>query len=247
MQKILHTLAIGLALALAACDDGDIAEQTVSTAESGRTVKLTATVSGLSELREQNLNLALAGFDGESNYAVMQRVISSVSADTAQVEMVMSNVSSDIQTVELALTNSIRKRFIALSTLEMDNYSDNSPQDTIYMDLGEVDASLFGSLQMGLFDVACIQCHGGNGSQAASLDLTTGNSYDMLVDRASTRKEGMWRVLSGEPDSSLLNIILNEGGENVLNYNHTEVVSSQFKTNLSELLQLLSNWIAGLK
>ncbi len=245
-MKPLFLLLVG-ALALAACDDGDIAEQTVSTAESGRTVRLTATVSGLSELRSQNINLALAGFDGESNYAVMQRVISSTTADTVDVDMVMSNVSNDIQTVELALTNSLRKRFIALSTVQMDDYEDAAPTDTIYMNLGEVDASLFGSLQLGLFNQACIQCHGETGRTAGNLDLTAGNSYNMLVDQASTQVEGYWRVLSGEPDSSLLNIILNEGGENVLQYNHTEVVSSQFKTNLSEVRQLLRQWIADLK
>ena len=73
------------------------------------------------------------------------------------------------------------------------------------MDLGVRDVSRFGALQLGLFNMACIQCHGGNGGAgAAGLNLTEGRSYANLVNVSSTRKEGMMRVVGGNARESLL-------------------------------------------
>ena len=96
---------------------------------------------------------------------------------------------------------------------------------------------------MGVFNRACVQCHGANGRPAAGLNLTEGNAYASLVDVPSTRREGYMRVESGNAEASLLHLILSEGGENLLSHNHTEILSSQFKTNLEEMETLIDSWI----
>ncbi len=228
------------------CDSGDIKEQSVSTADSGLTVKLSGVLTGVKSLNDAGYSIALAGFDDDENYAVVQRTISAGSDEELPVNMVMSNISDNVSTVEFVVTNTLRKRFISIRTLQMSDYEGNSPTDTIYLDVGTVDVSLYGALQNGMFDQACIMCHGANGRKAADMDLTSENSYEELVDRQSSCVSGAMRVSSGFPDSSLLYTILTDGGENILEYNHNEVITSQFKTNLAEVRTLLYEWIESL-
>ena len=60
---------------------------------------------------------------------------------------------------------------------------------------------------------------------------------------ASTTHPDQMRVAGGNPEGSLLWHILNDGGENILHYNHTEVISSHFKDNLAEVRTYLRKWI----
>lgn len=227
-------------LCLSACDSGDILDQELSTSDLGRTVKLTATMSGVASW-DSKYAVSLAGFVPGDNYAHVVRTLPATTADGSQVELVLSNIDDEVKTVELAITNRLRERIITLARVNLEDYADNP--DTIRMDLGHLDVSRFGALQMGLFDMACIQCHGGNGRSAAGLNLTAGQSLGHLVDMPSTSKSDARRVVSGDAEGSLLHQILNEGGEDILHYNHTEVVSSQFKENLLEVLQLIDDWI----
>jgi len=66
-----------------------------------------------------------------------------------------------------------------------------------------------------IFDTNCVRCHepGGlgyvqtGGSQNNGLDLTRGNSYDVMVNQPShqlSEIEPKWRVLPGQPDSSYI-------------------------------------------
>ena len=94
-----------------------------------------------------------------------------------------------------------------------------------------------------MLDKACVQCHGANGRKAAGLDLTEGYTSADLVNVASTTHPDQMRVAGGNPEGSLLWHILNDGGENILHYNHTEVISSHFKDNLAEVRTYLRKWI----
>ena len=233
-----------LSLSLVSCDSGDIVEGGYSVQDKGKVVKLTARVSGVGSWAS-TYSVALAGFAKGDKYAIMQRALPVSTADGTDVTLTLNNITEQISTVEFAITDNLRKRIITLGRIAMADYDD--PQDTIRMDLGTVDLSLFGALQQGLFNVACIQCHGGNGRSAAGLNLTEGNAMENLVDVPSTRREGMMRVVSGDAPSSLLHQILSEGGEDILGYNHTEIVSSQFKENSEEVRDLLDEWIGTLK
>ena len=231
---------------LAACDGGDIADKVYTVDEKGKTVKLTAQVSGLGEWEGTGNAVAVAGFTADSKFAILQKALPSTSEDNLPVSIVLSNISDEVQLVELSLTNSLRKRLITLAVINMSDYSDNTTRDTIRLDLGNIDVGRFGVLQTGLFDRACIQCHGASGRSAAGLNLTKGNARAALVDVPSSQKEGYLRVESGNAEGSLLHLILSEGGENLLSHNHTEILSSQFKSNLEEVSSLIDSWIESL-
>ena len=228
----------------ASCDSGDIEEQSYTITDKGHTVKLTAVLSGI-ETWESKYSISLAGFSTGDNYAQVVRSLPNTTPDGTRVEMILSNIGDDINTVELAITNRLRERIITLARVNLEDYANQ--KDTIRMDLGPTDVSRFGALQLGLFNMACIQCHGGNGGDgAASLNLTEGRSFANLVNIPSTRKEGMMRVVSGNAQESLLHQIASDGGENLLHVNHTEILTNQFRENLNEVRQLIDDWINSL-
>lgn len=231
-------------LPLASCDSGDIEEQAVSIEDKGYTVKLTAVLTGIDSW-ESKYSVSLAGFTTGDNYAQVVRAIPNTTPNNARIELILSNIGDEINTVELAITNRLRERIITIAKVNLDDYANQ--KDTIHMDLGQTDVSRFGALQKGLFNMACIQCHGGNGGAgAASLNLTEGKSYANLVNTPSTRKEGMMRVVSGNAQESLIHQMMAEGGENLLHVNHTEILSNQFRENQNEVRTLIDEWINNL-
>lgn len=242
--KLCKLWVLLVALLSAGCDSGDIEEKTYAVSDTGYVVKLTVRISG-TEALDRKYTLALAGFVSGDNYAKVQQSLPTDIGEGETVSLVMSNVSEQVSTVEFVVTNRRRERIVTLRSISLADYDVNA-KDTIRLDLGTVDLSPFGCLQQGVFNVACIQCHGGNGRSAASLNLTAGQALSQLVDVPSTRKEGMFRVVSGDAQQSLLHQILAEGGEEILHYNHTEVASSQFKDNLSALRSFIDDWINGL-
>ena len=218
--------------------------QAISIEDKGYTVKLTAVLSGIDSW-ESKYSVSLAGFTTGDNYAQVVRAIPNTTPDSTRIELVLSNIGDEINTVELAITNRLRERIITIARVNLDDYTNQ--KDTIHMDLGLTDVSRFGALQKGLFNMACIQCHGGNGGAgAASLNLTEGKSYANLVNMPSTRKEGMMRVVSGNAQESLVHQMMAEGGENLLHVNHTEILTNQFRENLNEVRQLIDDWINSL-
>lgn len=228
---------------LASCDSGNILDKEITVRESGKVVKLTATIIGISDWGGK-YNVAVAAFSGDNQYALTQRAISENIAEGTFVSIVMTNLSTEVNTVELALTNRLRKRILTLASMNIDDFKDNG--DTIRMDIGTICVDEIGCIQRGIFDVACIQCHGANGRSAGNLNLTEGNAPACLVDvdaQSSVAGQGYKRIVEGNPDASLLYQILNPGGEDILHYNHTEVLSSQFKNNLDEVKSLLYEWI----
>lgn len=242
-MKLTHLFYILAAICIASCDSGDIVEKAYTVSESGRTIKVTGKVSGLSEWESTGYILAVSGFTPNNKFAVVQRALPISAEKELPISLILSNLSNEIETVELALTNSLRKRVISLAVIDMADHKDISAKDTIRFDIGTLDVGRFGVLQAGLFNRACIQCHGENGRAAAGLDLTESRAKEALVDVPSTCEEGFLRVASGSAENSLLHLILNEGGENLLSYNHREILSSQFKTNFAEIADLVDQWI----
>ncbi len=238
-RYLIPLLLLGAAALLDSCDSGDIMETHYTVDSKGYNVKLTATLQGLSSL-PAGYTLTLAGFQEGDNFAVMQRAIPTAT-EGSPVSLTLSNIGSNVSTVEVAVTNSLRERILSLATVKLDDYEGQT--DTIRLDMGTLDASATGCLQRGMLDKACVQCHGANGRKAAGLDLTEGNTYADLVNVASSTRPGELRVAGGNPNGSLLWHILNNGGENLLHYNHTEVISSQFKDNLREVRAYLRKWI----
>lgn len=242
--SIIH-YALCFALLFSACDSGDIVEKTFTVDDSGYVVKLTTRLIGADSL-DSKYTLAIAGYASGDNYARMQQTLPAPDAN-GSVSIAMSNISEQLNTVEFVLSNRRRERILSLATISLTDY-DAESRDTIRMELGDIDVSMIGILQRSVFDVACIQCHGGNGGNgAANLNLTQGKAFANLIDVASTRKEGMKRVASGDAEASLLHNILSEGGEGILHVNHTEILSNQFRENLYEVRQFIDDWIERLK
>lgn len=240
--RLASLLAVGL---FVSCDSGDIVDDRQTAVGNGRAVKLTAKVSGVKELGSRYV-VSLAFFKSGDNYAATVRSVSSSTEDGTDITLVLSPISKEISTVEFAVTDRLRQRIVTLSHLSVEDYPEQT--DTIRMDLGAVDVSAFSVLQSGVFNVACIQCHGGNGgSGAAGLNLTEGQALPQLVDVPSTCREGMLRVASGSARRSVLHQILSEGGENILHVNHTEILTNQFRENVVELRSFIEEWINDLK
>lgn len=236
-------LLASISCLLTACDSGNILDKEISIQESGKVVKLTATINGISDWGGR-YNVAVAAFSGDNQYALTQRAISENTADRTTVSIILSNLSSEVNTVELALTNKLRKRILTLASIDVDDFKADG--DTIRMDLGTIHLDETGCIQQGIFTSACIQCHGANGRAAGNLNLTGDNLSECLVGvdaQSSVAGRGYKRIVAGDPENSLLYQILNPGGEAILHYNHTEVLSSQFKNNLSEVKALLYEWI----
>lgn len=241
MIRLAGLLAVWL---FASCDSGDIVDDGQTAAGSGRAVKLTARVSGIRALGSGYV-VSLAAFRSGDNYASTVRAVSSSTEDGTDITLILSPVSSEVSTVEFAVTDRLRQRIVTLARLAVEDYPEQP--DTIRMDLGAVDVSAFSVLQSGVFNVACIQCHGGNGgSGAAGLNLTEGQALPQLVDMPSTCREGMLRVAGGDARRSVLHQILSEGGENILHVNHTEILSNQFRENVVELRSFIAEWINNL-
>ena len=80
----------------------------------------------------------------------------------------------------------------------------------------------FASIQREVFDsadtagrVACTNCHNAARSAfAGGLNLTSGVAYDQLVNRPSTQRPQLMRVLPGDPDNSYL-VRKMEGGPGI--------------------------------
>lgn len=234
-----------LSFFLVSCDSGDIIEKTTAKRENGHTVKLTASVTGMTDLTDK-YTLSLATFKAGDSYALTVYNVPATANDNGEVNIVMPNVGDDVSTVELTITNRLRQRVITLASISMSDYV--SATDTIRLNIGTVDVGMFNVIQHNVFNQSCIQCHGGNGGGgAAGLNLTEGQARTNLVDVASTRKEGMFRIVSGNASQSLLHQILAEGGEEVLHYNHTEVLSSQFKNDVAAVRTFIDDWINKLK
>lgn len=215
-KALLFTLA---ALMLAACDSGDILDKEIAVHHSGRVVRLTATVFGMGEWGD-NYNVALAAFADGNKYAVTQRAIPESTPDGKSISVTLDNLPADVSNVELALTNKLRKRILTLASIRLDDLAPAT--DTIRMELGTLQLDRTGCIRRGVFDVACIQCHGANGHAAAGLDLTRDT-----------------------PQADKLEHILRDGGAGILHYNHSDVLSSHFKNNLDEVKTLLHEWISA--
>ena len=230
-KHIFATLTALTALALTACDDGRIYEKTVSYKE-GRVVKLNATLSGLTNWPD-DYSVALAGFDGTDDYAVISKAISKT-AD-GQVTVVLSGINDEVNSVRLCVLDRLRRQVMSFRDMELEQ-----TRDTVYMEAGEVDVSMLNAIQQAYFNTTCANCHGASNRAAAGLYLTQGRSYAALVGQPSTKVPGSNMVEPGSAASSLLHRILHEEQVEGISMTHRDLVSEQNEQNI---LPLIDSWI----
>jgi len=230
-KHIFATLTALTVLALTACDDGRIYEKTVSYKE-GRVVKLNATLSGLTNWPD-DYSVALAGFDGTDDYAVISKAISKT-AD-GQVTVVLSGINDEVNSVRLCVLDRLRRQVMSFRDMELEQ-----TRDTVYMEAGEVDVSMLNAIQQAYFNTTCANCHGASNRAAAGLYLTQGRSYAALVGQPSTKVPGINMVEPGSAASSLLHRILHEEQVEGISMTHRDLVSEQNEQNI---LPLIDSWI----
>lgn len=236
-----HFLYLFLLLLLtASCDSGDVHEVYRRTS-TGRTALLTGSVDEWEEL-PGGYNLSLAVFGQTSEYALGQRVLTASDITDGRLRVMLSEVSDTVSTVELCVTNTLRKKVLTLQRVDP---SSLAPQDTIRLESILRSMTTAGCLQTGLFNEACIRCHGGGNQSARGLNLTEGHSMSMLVNVPAASNPDVLRVSGGNPEESLLHQILAESGADILHVNHVEILH-KLGVDTDVLRTFIDAWIKSL-
>ena len=205
-----------LLIGLHACDEGRIYENAVVATGEGRTVKMTGRISGVDKW-SGDYSVVVAGFDDESDYAIVSKVVPVSESDNDEIQLTMSGITDEVTTVELCVINKLRKRIVSLVAMECTEIA-----DTILMDAGTVDASMYNAIQQKIFNATCTACHG--------LSTTP-------VNRASTTVDGKMRVMPGNASESVLHLILGTDISSDWRIDHSQMITS------SDMQSLIGNWI----
>ncbi len=232
-----HILPFFLPVLLAglhACDEGRIREDAFVATGEGRTLEMTGCIGGADRWSD-GYSVVVAGFDDESDYAVVSKVVPpSSGADGDEIRLTMSGITDEVTTVELCVVNRLRKRIVSLAAMECTGIA-----DTIFMDVGTVDASMYNAIQQKIFNATCTACHGLGTAPGGGLTLLEGHSYADLVNRASTTVEGRMRVVPGNASESVLHLILGTDISSDWRTDHSRMITS------SDMQSLVSDWIDG--
>lgn len=237
MKDYLYTFAAAILLAFttASCDDGRIEEQSKSTG-TGRTVNITARLTGVGSWPESSYYVALAGFNDTSNYAVILKQVAAPDEDGGAVSMNLSNISDEVTRVELCVVTRLRQHVVALYTVDEDKLK---ASDDITVDAGSLDVGMFSTIQKNVFNTTCANCHGASTHAAAGLYLTEGRSHAAIVNQRSTKVDGEMIVEPYNSNGSVLyralSSSLSAGGS--WGYNHTGEVTD------SNILGMIRSWI----
>lgn len=234
MRKYIYFLMLIFTI-FVSCDDGRIYEKEIIIPQDGLVVKLNAQLFGATTWNDR-YSLVLAGFSDGNEYAVISKVITSNIASDGTIEVSMSGIKDNVDEVELCIINRLRKKVVTFKQTIKEDFPSNS--DTIYMDAGKLDISMYKAIQSNAFDVSCVGCHGGNGSAVRGLFLTDGKSYDGLVNKNSKVNPDMLLVNPGNAQESFLPLILEEDGH--VAHSHIDILDAKKKTTL---VTMIKDWI----
>ena len=112
-----------LLIGLHACDEGRIYENAVVATGEGRTVKMTGRISGVDKW-SGDYSVVVAGFDDESDYAIVSKVVPASESDNDEIQLTMSGITDEVTTVELCVINKLRKRIVSLVAMECTEIAD---------------------------------------------------------------------------------------------------------------------------
>lgn len=230
MKKEILSTALLMILGFASCDDGKIYNNNHIATE-GSTLKITSSISGTDKW-PTGYSVVVAGF-AESDYAVISKGISASGTEGETASVILGGVPEEVKQIEVCVINSLRKRIATFYEVDF-----NAQKDTIFIDAGTIDASMFNCIQKNVFDAHCIACHGTSTSAAGGLYLTKGKSYSALVNvKADLSPEEKMLVDPGKPDNSfILDVVLS----NTTRHDHSDILSV-----MPEKTTLLKSWIEG--
>jgi hypothetical protein len=234
MKKYIFATLLGLAAIAVSCDDGRIYPETVTLSE-GKTVVMEGTLTGL-ENWPGAYRVSIAGFEGaDDDYADVSKVISSSDVVNGKVSVELSGIKEDITVVRLCILDRLRKHIVSFKEVDVSNAT-----ETVKVDLGTLDVSMFNAIQLSYFSTTCANCHGASNRIAAGLDLTVGKSYKALVDVDSKKVEGKKLVETNNASNSVLHMVLSQESVEGIGMNHRDLVSEK---NELTILPLIDSWI----
>ncbi len=221
--------------AFASCDEGRIQEKKTEIPASGFTVKLTGTITGIDSWPSA-YRLVLASFKENNTNAAKSVQIFSAADKSDQVTAKLSGLNDEVTEVELCVIDNVRDRIITFASVTSDKF--NIEGDTLRMDVGTIDVSMYKAIQENVFNAKCIACHGQNGGAPRNLFLTSGKSHACLVDVDSKSNPDYKLVAPNNASKSLLPMILESDG--MLHHDHADILEARTKT---DLITLIKAWI----
>jgi len=235
MKKYIFAALFGLsALTLASCDDGRIYPETSTTAE-GKTVVVEGNVSGLDSW-PGNYRVSVAGFDdADDEYASVSKTITASDIQGGRLSVELSGIKSEVKLVRLCILDRLRRHIVTFGETDIQQAT-----ETVRMDVGTVDLSMFNAIQQAYLNTTCANCHGASNRAAAGLYLTEGRSYCALVGVASKRVEGKQLVTPNDANNSVLHMVLNQQSVEGISMDHRDLVSEK---NELTILPLIDSWI----
>lgn len=228
MKPITYVLLLCATL-LSSCDDGRIAEEDFNVEEEGRVAKVEVKLEGQKSW-PSGYSISIAGFSDNSPYAEITKSIRT--DENGQADVTLSGIPDNVKTLEVCVVNSVRRRVISFFTIDAPNTN-----DTIRINAGTLNASMFASIQKQIFDKQCSHCHSGS-AWAASLNLNEGESYASMKNMPAKLVEGHNRVTPGDAANSVLyEALATEVSEN-WKHNHSKIMVTD-----PVGLQLIKDWI----
>ncbi len=235
MKNYIFATLLGLtALGISGCDDGRIYPETSSTAE-GKSVVMEGVLNGLDGW-SSDYRVSIAGFENaDDEYANVSKVISTSDVSNGKVSIELSGIKSEVQLVRLCILDKLRRHIITFKEVDI-----SDAKETVKMDIGTVDISMFNAIQQSYFNTTCANCHGASNKAAAGLYLTEGKSYGAMVNVDSKKVEGKKLVEPNFASNSVLHMVLYQENVENIHMSHYDLVSEQQRTSI---LPLIDSWI----
>lgn len=229
-KKYLSSLIIAILSVFAAisCDDGRIYPKEDEDVTGG---KGTMQVSFVGEgAWPQEYLLVFAAFGEDSRMPVVSKIISKPGNSGDVVTVTLNGLDEKTKSLDIAVVNKGRELLYSLYSYPVD---DASLEMTL--PVSEINLAAYNRIQEQVFDAYCIRCHGAGEHAAANLNLTSSYSYKALVNQPSTISES--GELLVEPDHSARSFLVDILKEDIIQYNHTDVLPE------AELIDLIETWI----
>ena len=231
MKRIIFATLSLLSICLTSCDDGliykEVAYNTV-----GRSAKLEGKITGLGNWAE-GYTIAIAGFTEDDEYASISKAVQTDSEGNATV--IMTNIPDEVTSVQLCVLDRLRRHVMTFYEADIEGV-----RDTIRMEVGTVNASMFNAIQQSYLTTTCANCHGASNRIAAGLNLTEGNAYQAMVGVDSKKVDGKKIVDPNDAENSVLHMVLNQESVEGISMNHFDLVSEK---NAQSILPLIDSWI----
>ena len=234
MKKILFIFAS--VLALQACDEGRLYEDEVPISPEGRTVTLTANLTGISSWPDPSMYVVIAGFNDDSDYALINKSVPAPSTEGGEVSVTLSGIKENVTRVELCVINRLRKHILSFYTIDE---SQLTTSNEIEVDAGTLNVGMYSTIQERVFNTTCVNCHGAATSAAAGLYLTADKSHAAIVGNPSKKLPGWNIVEPGDAAKSALYEALSTDVsiQDEWHYNHTAEVVDE------GILSMIRQWI----